>query len=138
VNRLDALLAWYGTLEERSLARIGEFYHPQARFDDPFNSVVGLDGIGRVFAHMFRATETPRFTIAEHLADADRAFVTWDFDFGIDGRRYRVHGVTRLRFDAGGLVTEHRDYWDAAGELWVKLPLIGGPVRWLRRRFRAT
>jgi len=28
----------------------------------------------------------------------------------------------------------HRDYWDAAGELYAKLPLIGAVMRWLRRR----
>jgi steroid delta-isomerase len=40
-----------------------------------------------------------------------------------------------LRFDAGGQVALHRDYWDAAEELWAKLPLIGFLTRRLRRQF---
>ena len=32
-----------------------------------------------------------------------------------------------------GRVAEHRDYWDAAGELYARLPLIGPPMRLLLR-----
>jgi hypothetical protein len=37
-------------------------------------------------------------------------------------------------FDAQGLVTLHRDYWDAAEELYEKLPVVGALMRWLKRR----
>ncbi len=138
MNRLDALLAWYGTLTPQSLPRMAEFYHPQARFKDPFNDVQGLDAIGAIFRHMFATTESPRFIIREELADTHRAFVTWDFEFGLRGRRFVVRGMSRFGFDLDGRVAEHRDYWDPAEELWQKLPVIGVPVAWLRRRFRAA
>jgi hypothetical protein len=32
------------------------------------------------------------------------------------------------------LVTLHRDYWDAAEELYEKLPVVGGAMRWLKKR----
>jgi hypothetical protein len=28
----------------------------------------------------------------------------------------------------------HRDYWDAAEELYEKLPVLGGLMRWLKTR----
>jgi len=28
----------------------------------------------------------------------------------------------------------HRDYWDAAEELYEKLPVIGALMRWLKKR----
>jgi hypothetical protein len=31
-------------------------------------------------------------------------------------------------------VNYHRDYWDAAGELYEQLPLVGGLMRWLKKR----
>jgi len=64
--------------------------------------------------------------------------VLWEFEFGLRGKPLRVQGATHLAFDAEGLVTVHRDYWDAAEELWQKLPVIGPPVRWLRGRFAAN
>ena len=137
MSGLAGLLQWYATLTPESLERIGAFYHPQARFRDPFNDVQGVAQIRGIFAHMFATTAAPRFAVGDHLAQGDRAFVLWEFTFGLGGRPYRVQGATYFTFDANGLVTQHHDYWDAAGELWQKLPLMGAAVAWLRRRFAA-
>ncbi len=45
-----------------------------------------------------------------------------------------VRGASLLVLDGPGLVTLHRDYWDAAEELYEKLPVVGALMRWLRRR----
>jgi len=45
-----------------------------------------------------------------------------------------IHGASHLRFDAAGRIAYHRDYWDAASELYAKLPLIGPVMRYLQRR----
>jgi hypothetical protein len=37
-------------------------------------------------------------------------------------------------FNQDGKVVIHRDYWDAAEELYEKLPVVGGLMRWLKRR----
>jgi hypothetical protein len=72
------------------------------------------------------------------VVDDTGALLTWDMTFRI--RRLRplelrtIHGATHLKFDATGRVAYHRDYWDAAEELYAKLPLIGPLMRWLRRR----
>jgi hypothetical protein len=39
--------------------------------------------------------------------------------------------------DEAGRITVHRDYWDAAEELYEKLPLVGRLMRWLKRRANA-
>jgi hypothetical protein len=36
--------------------------------------------------------------------------------------------------DAQNLIVVHRDYWDAAEELYEKLPWLGGLMRWLKRK----
>jgi short-subunit dehydrogenase len=132
MQNLDRLLDWYGALDPGSLERIGEFYSQEALFKDPFNDIKGLRSIRAIFAHMFETTEDPRFVILERMGQGQQAFATWRFEFRLKGRFYTVLGATHFRFDAAGLVTEHRDYWDAAEELWQKLPVIGAPVKWLR------
>ena len=133
--RLDALLAWYATLAPQDLGAIPQLYTEQARFKDPFNEVSGHAAIHRIFAHMFETTERPRFEIVEQGLHGHAAFVTWRFHFGLRGRLYRIDGASHLHFAPDGRVADHRDYWDPAEELWQKLPLLGPPVRWLRRRF---
>ncbi|QEI04427.1 nuclear transport factor 2 family protein [Pigmentiphaga aceris] len=138
MNVLDDLLAWYETLTPDTLDAVPRFYDDHARFKDPFNEVHGHAGIRRIFAHMFETTESPRFVIHERIVQGDQAFVTWTFHFGLRGQAYTVVGGSHLRFGADGRVTEHRDYWDAAEELFQKLPVIGPAVRWLRGRFAVS
>ena len=71
------------------------------------------------------------------VVDGDQCFLTWDFLFRM--KRFSrdeqvVRGGSHLRFDAQGRVGLHRDYWDAAEELYEKLPVVGGLMRWLKRR----
>ncbi|OWY28193.1 nuclear transport factor 2 family protein [Herbaspirillum robiniae] len=135
MDAIDQLLAWYATIDRQSLARIDEFYAPEARFKDPFNDVQGIGAIRNVFEHMFDTTEAPRFVILERMQRDSQAFATWRFEFTLKGKPYTVLGATHFRLDADGRVIEHRDYWDAAEELWQKLPLLGRAVAWLRSRF---
>lgn len=132
----EPLLAWYATLTPDTVARAGEFYAADAQFRDPFNDVRGIAAIEAIFHHMFAHTEQPRFIIGERLVQGDQAFATWSFEFRLRGAPYRIAGGSHLRFNAEGKVVMHRDYWDAAEELLAKLPLVGAPIRWLRRRFR--
>lgn len=134
---LARLIDWYETLAPESLARIAEFYAHDAQFKDPFNEVRGRAAIRRVFEHMFETTEAPRFRIVSRLAGEREAFVTWIFTFRALRRAFEVRGTTHLLFDGRGRVIVHRDYWDAAEELYAKLPVIGALLRALGRRLRA-
>ncbi|MRW88596.1 nuclear transport factor 2 family protein [Duganella sp. FT80W] len=137
MTQLDRLLDWYATLTPHSVPRAAEFYAADAHFRDPFNDVRGVAAIETIFRHMFATTESPRFIIDERVVQDGAAFVTWRFQFALRGSPFEIVGGTHFRFNDAGLVTLHRDYWDAAEELLQKLPLVGAPLRWLRRRFRA-
>ena len=135
--RVAGVIALFEGLAPEDLPKLGRVYQDQARFKDPFNQVQGLAAIQRIFGHMFSTLDGPRFTVIDCVAAGDDAFLTWDFDFrtrGRAGRGLRIHGASHLRFGADGRVALHRDYWDAAEELYEKLPVIGALMRWLKRR----
>ena len=135
--RVARIVAWFEALTPADVARLGEYYHPQARFKDPFNDVQGLAPIQQVFEHMFVALDEPRFVVHSIVVQGDQCFLTWEFIFRF--KRFSrelqtVHGGSHLKFDPAGLIVLHRDYWDAAEELYEKLPGIGVLMRWLKRR----
>jgi ketosteroid isomerase-like protein len=136
---LDGIVYWFETLSRESARDVGRYYAPDAFFKDPFNEVTGIAAIGRVFAHMFDQVDEPRFRILERWEAAHGAMLTWEFHFRLRGRapRETVRGASHLRFARDGRIAYHRDYWDAAEELYEKLPLLGGLMRWLRRRIAA-
>jgi len=137
-DSLARLCAFYATLSPESLAGIAEFYADRALFKDPFNEVVGIAAIEAIFRAMFADLESPRFVIRASVLEGGRACVTWDFEFGFRsfrrGQTQLIRGASWLEFDAAGKVVRHRDYWDAAEELYEKLPVIGALMRGLRRR----
>jgi ketosteroid isomerase-like protein len=130
------LIAWYAQLSPESLENIDQFYAADAVFKDPFNDVAEIKAIKKIFDHMFQTTIDPRFVFVNTIEQGNQAFVTWVFHFGLNGREYHVNGGSHLQYDKNGLITVHRDYWDAAEELWQKLPFIGGIVFWLRQKFQ--
>ena len=132
------VIAFFENLSPADVATIGQFYAPQARFKDPFNEVVGVPAIQGIFAHMFEALEQPRFVVTGRVVQGQQCFLTWDFLFAFKdfhkGVTQTVRGASHLVLDEQGLVNLHRDYWDAAEELYEKLPVVGSLVRWLKRR----
>jgi ketosteroid isomerase-like protein len=132
------LIALFETLTPQSLAGLADIYAADAQFKDPFNDVQGLDAIRGVFEHMFVALQQPRFVITRQVTQGGDCFITWDFYFYLAsyqrGVEQKIAGASHLVFDAEGRVQVHRDYWDAAEELYEKLPLVGSLMRWLKRR----
>ena len=132
------VIAFFENLSPADVATIGQFYGPQARFKDPFNEVVGVPAIQGIFAHMFEALEQPRFVVTGRVVQGQQCFLTWDFLFAFKnferGVTQTVRGASHLVLDEQGLVTLHRDYWDAAEELYEKLPVVGALMRWLKKR----
>jgi steroid Delta-isomerase len=136
--RVARIVTFFEQLSPADLPRVVDFYAADARFKDPFNEVQGVPAITGVFAHMYRALEAPRFVVHEIVVERDQCFLAWDFLFRF--RRYApavdqvVRGGSHLRFAADGRIAMHRDYWDAAEELYEKLPAVGALMRWLKRR----
>ena len=137
--RITRLKEFFETLTPATVARLDEFYVPEARFKDPFNEVAGVPAIRAVFAGMFRQVDRPRFVVTRSFGQGDEAFLAWDFVFCFKGKTEReqtVRGATLILFSPDGRVVLHRDYWDVAEELYEKLPVLGSLMRWLKRRAR--
>jgi ketosteroid isomerase-like protein len=134
---VQKIVAFFESLAPGDLKRLGDFYAVDARFKDPFNQVQGLAEIERIFSHMFATLESPRFIIIIRIEEGQQCFLTWEFRFKFKrfhrGIEQVVLGGSHLELDDAGRITLHRDYWDAAEEMYEKLPLLGSLMRWLKK-----
>jgi ketosteroid isomerase-like protein len=138
---LQRVVHFFEHLQAVDVRRMGDVYTHDAQFKDPFNEVQGLPAIERIFAHMFDTLEAPHFVITQHVQQGAQCFVTWDFLFAMpriqNGAVQTIRGATHFVLrEEGGVwrIAVHRDYWDAAEELYEKLPVLGGLMRWLKQR----
>ncbi|MEB0138995.1 MULTISPECIES: nuclear transport factor 2 family protein [unclassified Undibacterium] len=133
---LARLINFFETLSPATYVDLSSIYTADAYFKDPFNEVVGLDKITHIFQHMFVQVENPRFLVTSSILQEDKAFLCWEFYFHMPRfarEQQCIRGATQVRFTANGRICMHRDYWDAAEELYEKLPLLGSLMRFLKR-----
>jgi len=137
--RLPRVVEFFETLTLDAAQDMSGIYAADAFFKDPFNEVSGIAAIRGIFQHMYAQVDQPRFVVTTRMENGDEAFIAWNFLFRM--KRFSteeqcIRGATHLRFNADGLVNFHRDYWDAAEELYEKLPVLGGLMRLLKRSAR--
>jgi steroid Delta-isomerase len=136
---LYRVIDFFQSISADSARTLSLIYTEDVWFKDPFNEVQGLEQVSHIFTHMFEQVDAPRFVVTHSVLQDDQAFLTWDFLFRM--RRFSneeqcIRGATHVRFVSDGRVAYHRDYWDAAEELYEKLPVVGSLMRWLKTRAR--
>lgn len=140
MNTLDALCAYFERLSPATLGELGQFYADDTWFKDPFHEVHGVENVRAILAHSFAKLPGARFRVTGRFPGADQdAVLLWALDFTMPYTRVptSIVGATHLRFDASGKVSHHRDYWDAAEELYGRLPGLKWLMRTLARQAAA-
>lgn len=133
---LHNLVQFFEHISPATVSQLAVIYSADASFKDPFNEVRGLHAITRIFEHMFVQVDQPRFKVTSTVLQDNTAFLCWEFYFRMrrfDRAEQCIRGATHVRFNAQGQVEMHRDYWDAAEELYEKLPVLGGLMRLLKK-----
>lgn len=126
---------FFESLNPHELGKIDQLFSEDALFRDPFNRVRGRAAIRRIFEHLLAEHPQARFEVTEIADNGDSCYLRWLFRPDPQ-RPLCIEGVSRVRFDAQGRACEHLDYWDSNSELFARLPLLGGLVRWLLRRLQ--
>ncbi len=122
------------SLTPETLANLSDYVTEDVRFKDPFNDVRGVDAMAQVFRHMFENVQSVRFEVHQAMMEGDDCLMQWRFQGRLGAGPWAFDGTSAIRFAPDGRVAEHIDYWDAAGNFYERLPVIGRLLSWVRRR----
>jgi hypothetical protein len=116
-----------------------ELFDEKVYFEDPFQKVIGLQKVYDIFQHMFETLHDPRFVVDEIVCDNRCAYLRWTFSYQQNPKHKieKFTGVSRVQFLETGKVLSHVDYWDAAENIYEKVPLLGSVLRLIKKRIRA-
>lgn len=116
-----------------------DFFDAESTFEDPFQRVQGLDAIYKVFVHMYKTLHEPHFFVEEIVSEGSLAYLRWLFVYKRSKNEAQESfvGVSRVVFNENGKVLSHIDYWDAAHNVYEKIPLLGAVLRFIKRRLHA-
>lgn len=116
-----------------------DVFAPNALFEDPFQKVYGTEAIITVFRHMYATLYAPKFIVIESMGNHKSGYIRWKFLYSRNPNSPQecIKGLSHVLFDNKGLVLSHIDYWDAAANVYEKIPLLGWILRLLKNKIKA-
>ena len=114
-----------------------DLYAADVHFEDPTQKRSGIDAFIKAQQDLVVRCDDVFLEAGAAVINGDKGFVEWRMGLKIKGIEFVYPGVTRLHFGADGRIVDHRDYFDFVGPTFEPVPVIGGFVRWLYRRFVA-
>ena len=110
-------------------------YSEDVVFEDPTQKQKGLNAYLAAQEGLVRRCDDVLLKPLAIACDGPTAFVEWEMGLKIKGIEFVYPGTTRLLLNDAGKIVDHRDYFDFVGPTFEPVPVIGGFVRWLYKRF---
>ncbi|MFC4352717.1 nuclear transport factor 2 family protein [Fodinicurvata halophila] len=130
-------VAFFESLSPDTLPELSQHVTDDVHFRDPFNDFTGRPRMERAFRHMFKLLDEVRFEVLDVAHSDTAAYLRWTMVYRRkQGPERRIEGMSEIALSEDGRVSAHIDHWDAAGQLYERLPVIGGILRSLRRRLQ--
>ena len=134
MKEAEAYRNYLETLTPETLPQLSQFVTPDVHFIDPFNDVRGTDALRRVFEDMFDSVKDVVFQVDALALDKSIALMSWQFSGTLRGCSFKLQGMSKVLFTKDGRVSEHVGHWDSASQFYMRLPLIGSLLSFVRRR----
>lgn len=133
INKVQHLYQAFSLID---VDKLGEIYHDNILFQDPFHQVKGLTALKLYFERLYTNVNTCRFEFHQQDVVNNKAFLTWTMHLEHPklnrGRAIYVEGISELCLQ--DRIVAHRDYFDGGQMLYEHLPLLGCVVRHIKKR----
>jgi ketosteroid isomerase-like protein len=110
---------------EAALPLLRELYHEQVQFEDPIQSVVGVEAFVEANARLLRRAKSIAISMGTVVEQEGHLFAVWTMTFEPKvGPSMVFEGATHATVRDGWIVYQ-RDYWDLLSSAADALPGLG-------------
>lgn len=78
-------------------------------------------------------------TVDDTVSSGNDHYVRWTMVFTAPklngGKPVESVGMSHVRFNSAGQVIMHQDFWDSGTNIYGQLPVLGGVIESIRKRF---
>lgn len=122
-----------------SIEEYKKIFSDDVYFEDPFQKTKGIEAIYKIFDHMYKTVEEPRFIVKEIIQKDNIAYLQWNFIFKYKNSRNieSFTGVSRVELNSENKVMSHIDYWDSASNIYEKIPFLNSVLRFIKNKIKA-
>ncbi len=133
-KRFDTYLDFFQSISPQTIGQLEKICRPDVRFKDPFNDVRSVKDYQKILTHMYSQVEEPSFIILDKAFSGDHCYAKWKFSFIKDRRQNSFIGMSEIIADDAGKIIAHIDYWDTGEHIYSKIPVLGGIIRFIRKK----
>jgi len=130
----DKFINMLKNFNHNNLKSLETIYSDYVQYEDPINTGKDLPHLKLILEDLLKVFKGITFESIHSIHDDDFAFVSWKMRYKFRNKDYEIDGISRLRFNESGQITEHKDYWDASFPLYGTFPIMG-PIMKLIKKF---
>jgi len=114
-------------------------YAEDAYLNDTLVTHYGSEEIKKYFLETADTMESYDVTIDDIASSGPEHYIRWTMVFSApklnSGKPVHSVGMSHVRFNPEGQAVMHQDYWDSGMNIYGQIPVLGGAIETIRRRF---
>lgn len=138
---LDAFTEFLQKIGDKEYVRdnTAKVYSPDAYLNDTLVTHHGPEEIKAYFLETADTMSAYELTIDDIASSGNEHYVRWTMIFTAPrlngGKPIESVGMSHVRLNSAGQVTMHQDFWDSGTNIYGQIPVVGGVIETIRRRF---
>ena len=131
---VEQFKAYFSELNLSDLETINDFYSENILFQDPLHEIQGRENVREYFEKLNQNLISGAFTFTDEAIKGNTAFLQWEMNLQLKRpkKKIQVSGISVLTIDQK--ITSHQDYFDAGALFYEHVPILGGLIRFLKRK----
>lgn len=136
---VDRFAKFFGNLSAGNVREnLRKTYADKLYFNDTLKEISDIDALERYMLDTAASVESCTATIHDVVSKDGDYYFRWEMFIAFkkfrQGQVQPSIGMTHVRFDKEGRIVFHQDYWDAAANLFEKVPVVGWMIRKVKKR----
>lgn len=130
----------FNGLSSTTMDLVYEFYGTNVKFEDPIGTHEGVESVKKYYQNLYQNVESIRFDFSNHVCDKDQCVSLWTMHLkakGLNGGEpISVIGNSFFKFDQGGKVIYHRDYFDMGEFIYERVPVLKNIIQFIKNKLK--
>lgn len=138
---LNAFTTFLQKIDDKAFveANTAKVYSADAYLNDTLVTHHGPEEIKAYFLNTADTMTQYQVTVDDTVSSGNDHYVRWTMVFTAPklngGKPVESVGMSHIRFNSAGQVVMHQDFWDSGTNIYGQLPVLGGVIESIRRRF---
>ena len=125
---------YFTELDLEDIAALNEIYSDDVLFNDPIHEISGIENLKSYFKKLNENLIQGSFLFTDETITDNKAYLSWELTLKLKKPKQNVKasGISVLTFEQK--ITHHRDYFDAGELFYENIPILGGIIRFLKKK----